>query len=126
MKHKESELDPTALKNACNVIARNTKWDRRPVDVASTDILASAFEQTALGFQEFVLDQGRDPNLIVRTVEYLQVHAMPPMRDDISWFTDMLTALIELTCPNFSGSPEHEDFYRDIEEGIAQARADYE
>lgn len=120
------ELNREALKTACAVIARNTMWERRPIDVESMNRLASAYERIALEHLEFVVDQDRDPNLIVRAVEYLDVHAIPPMRDDTDWFRDMLIALVDLSCPNHGGSVEYDEFYKDIEAGIAFSRAEYE
>jgi hypothetical protein len=68
----------------------------------------------------------RDPNLIVRAVQYLALtHAIPPMRDDTSWFQDMLAVLIELACPNCGATPELEPFFRDVERGIAVSRSDF-
>ena len=45
------------------------------------------------------------------------------MRDDTTWFSDMLAVLIELACPNAQGSSESEPFYRDMEAGIAISRS---
>jgi hypothetical protein len=121
------DFDQNQLKAACLDIARNTMWERRPVD--SADILAHAesLYRIAQDHKEFVIGQGRDPNLITRAVRYLgHTHAIPPMREDLQWFFDMLTALIELACPNTSATKQDEMFYRDVEAGIALARLEYE
>ena len=58
-------------------------WDRRPVDVDSIQAVAATFFEIAAFHEQFVTEQGRDPNLIISAVRYLNhVHAMPPMRDD--------------------------------------------
>ena len=47
------------------------------------------------------------------------------MREDTTWFSDMLAVLIELACPNSHGSSESASFYRDIEAGIANPRGEF-
>ena len=121
------KLNREELKAACYEVATNTMWERRPIDVASIEAVAAQFFKIAEDHEEYVVELGRDPNLIIRAVRYLNhVHAMPPMRDDTDWFYEMLQVLVELACPNTAGSPELEAFYRDIEEGIASLRADYQ
>jgi hypothetical protein len=121
------DLDQNRLKAACLEIARNTMWERRPVDSAYIVTHAESLYRIAQDHKEFVFGQGRDPNLITRAVRYLgHTHAIPPMREDLHWFFDMLTALIELACPNTSATKEDEMFYRDVEAGIALARLECE
>jgi hypothetical protein len=119
-------LDHDALKRACLEVAKSIAWRDGPVD----DILASTFSEIlykeALYHEEFIAGQDRDPNLITRAVSYLaHAHAIPPMRLDISWFRDMLAALIELICPNSAGREEDMQFYQDIEDGLRILREDH-
>lgn len=121
------KLNRDELRSACYEVATNTMWERRPVDVESIQAVAAKFVKIAEFHEEFVVGQRRDPNLIVRSVRYLNhVHAMPPMRDDTQWFDDMLQVLIELACPNTGASRDQELFYQDIEKGISESRADYD
>jgi len=120
-------LNRDELKDACYGVATNTMWDLRPVDVDEIQAVADQFFRIAEQQAQFVSEQGRDPNLVVRAVRYLNhAHAIPPMRADTRWFDDMLQVVIELACPDGAGSLELERFYRDIEEGIAISRSDYE
>jgi hypothetical protein len=120
-------LDRDPLRAACFAVARNTMWDRRPVDVASIETVADRLFSIAVDHGEFVQEQKRDPNLISRAVLYLShIHAIPPMRDDTTWFSDMLTVLIELACPNALGSRDLDSFYRDIEDGITCSRGNFQ
>jgi hypothetical protein len=120
-------LDRDALKAACFAVARSTMWDRRPVDVASIDAVAERLCLIAVEYEEFVQGQERDPNLVTRAVVYLShIHAIPPMRDDTTWFSDMLAALVELACPNAVASRESDAFYRDIEDGLAVSRGRFD
>jgi len=120
------KLNVTKLKNACFEVARNTMWDTRPIDVADIESVANRFFEIAKDHEEFIVGQGQDPNLITRAVLYLaHSHAIPPMRDNIQWYSDMLATLVELACPNVRAIEENEAFYHDIEEGIEIARSEY-
>jgi len=121
------KLDRDELKAACYAVAANTLWFRSPVDVQSIQAAADLFFKTALEHEEFLIEQGRDPNLIVRAVRYLDhVFAVPPPKNETQWFYEVLYLLVELACPNTGASRDQELFYQDIEEGIAESRADYD
>jgi hypothetical protein len=120
---KFQKLDQKELKVACFGVARNTMWDRRPIDVAKIEFVADQLYKIAIDYNDFITEQRRDPNIITRAVMYLSTtHAIPPMRDDIRWFSDMLAVLVELACPNTIGSNGSDQFYHDIEKGIASSK----
>lgn len=119
-------MDEEALKTACFLVAKTTKWKRKPQGVESIQHLANQFFEIAKDYEEFVCGQGRDPNLITRAVLYLaNVHAIPPMQENTEWFKNMMDILIELACPNTQPALENEMFYKDIEAGISNARAGF-
>lgn len=119
-------LDSDELKAACFLLAKTTKWERRPVGVQAIERLANQFFEIATDYGEFVSDQERDPNLITRAVLYLSnVHAMPTMQENTVWFRAMMDVLIELACPNTQAPSETERFYQDIEEGISESRSGF-
>ena len=101
-------------------------YDRRPSSVATIDAADRLFN-IAVEHEEFVVSQGRDPDLITRAVSYLaHTHAVPLTRDDTRCFSYMLNVLIELACPD-AGKPEQfEAFYRDVREGVAISCADFD
>lgn len=118
------ELDVPDLKEACFNLARNTMWERRPVDLAGIQAHADKLFNETEVFVEFVVGQGRDPNMVTRAVIYLdQIHAIPPMKNDVSWFYNMLSAVIELACPNMVTTKETLEIFKDIETGISISRA---
>jgi hypothetical protein len=47
------------------------------------------------------------------------------MHENTIWFKTMMDVLIELACPNTQSPPEIEEFYKDIEEGIAESRSGF-
>jgi hypothetical protein len=122
----EKKLDRRKLKAACLRVAKNTMWDTKPVDATPIPALAEQLFKIAKDHEEFLIGQGRDPNLITRAVLYLEyVHAIPPMKDRTNWFYDMLQVLIELACPNSVTPRRFESFYKDVERGIQEARLRY-
>jgi len=38
--------------------------------------------------------------VLVGAVNYLGIHAVPPMGDDFQWFADMLDVIVQLFAPN--------------------------
>jgi len=121
-------LDRVQLKRACFESAAQVLQKRRPIDVAEIQRLADQYFEVAADpvVEEFILGQERDPNLILQIVNYLGGrHAIPPHGHDNAWFHYMFECLVELACPNCGGTEEDEQFFREIEEGIATSRADY-
>ena len=119
------KIDRDKLQEACFNIARTVLWVQRPVPVTEIQSLADQFYKEALWHEDFVAGQDRDPNLITSAVVYLgNRHAIPPLADDPQWFNNMLQVLIELCCPNQGGQINEEQFFRELELGIAESRAD--
>lgn len=120
------QISRKALEHACFHAAQNMLWAKRPVDADQIRAVAHSLYKHALDHEEYVVRVGRDPDIIVRCVEYFaKKHAIPPMHDGIDVFRDMFDALLELAVPNTAGSCESEEFYCDIEMGIAISRSDY-
>ena len=114
------KLSQRSLMTACYEVASRTMSARRPVDVASIEAVAKQFFKIAEEYQDFVTEQGRDPTLIDRGVRYLaDKHAIPPIRDNTQWFSDVFEVLIELACPNTGATQNSNEFIRDVEDGIA-------
>ncbi len=125
------KLDENLLYEACKKVVGQTLWQTpNPQDISDiidTDQInttAKKYFNEALRHVEFIVEQGRDPNLITRAISYLsQSNAIPPMKEDLKWFSNMLEALIELACPNvIHDSEETTKFLFDIEEGIKEIR----
>jgi hypothetical protein len=120
------QLDQEALNSACFSLAKSNKWARRPIDANSIENLAKRLADIASHHIEYLQGQDRDPNIVVRAIRYIEHITSYPWGDDTGWVSNVLEALIELACPNTQSHPEFEAFYRDIEEGIREARADYQ
>ena len=121
-----SKLDRTGLLDACYRISRTTMWARHPVDADRIEAVAGALCEAALTHEDYIVEAGRDPNLLRLCVEYLEkTQAIPPMADDTRWFADMLSVLVELAVPNTIAGAESEGLYREIEAGIALSRSAY-
>ena len=126
---KDNLLNKESLLKACKKVANNTLW-QTPSPNNLSDIIDSDQKQKtiqkyfeeSLNYVDFIVEQKRDPNLITRAVLYLsQSQAIPPMKDDIEWFNNMLAALVEIACPNVKLTKETIVFFYDIEEGIKES-----
>lgn len=127
---KQLSLDKDALFEACKKVAAQTLWqDPKPSvlsDIIDSDQIKRTIQgyfENALFYEEFLIEQKKDPNLITCAVLYLsEAHAVPLFKEDLTWFKNMLEVLIELVCPNLIYSEEIPQFLYDIEEGIKETR----
>lgn len=118
-------LDSEALDSACFAVARALLWQRGPVSIEPIKELASTLARTARGHAEYLTGQQYDPNIVTRALHYLERHNAMPTGDGEVWCKAALETLIELACCNTGPSSASEPFYRDVEAGLARARAGY-
>jgi hypothetical protein len=86
---------------------------------------ADAFMRDALNYESFLITVGRDPNILIGAVSYLDHHhAIPPMLNGKRWFRNMLEVLIEIAAPNSIGVPSLKSFYAEPAIGVAQLEQD--
>src|SRR5688572_21142875 len=103
------------LQAACYDVSREAMRGRRPVDADEIQRVAEKFYEIATEQAQYVEGKGYPAALVVRAVRYLGgAHAIPPTRDSIYWFADMLSLLVELACPNSRPSPRNALFYLDL------------
>ena len=113
------------LRDACFEVARTTMWDLRPVDMAAIEAHGERLLEVAKQQVKIVKDFEADTAIVTHCVKYLgQCHALPPMRDNISWFEEALDVLVTLCCPNTIGTEEIEPFLAHLETGIARLRGE--
>ncbi len=117
-------LDRTVLESACRTVAKNCMWQRQPVDQSSVDALGRRFADIAQNYAEYLSLQDQDPNIVIRTVRYIDPHHGEPHGDRTDWFHEALDVLVELVCPNTAPNDDSERFYKDVEFGIAVTRRD--
>lgn len=114
---------PDELQQACFDIARTTKWALKPVDATEITAVADKLYDIAKG--QVSPELGIDILLITRAVRYLgQVHAIPPMDADTSWFLDMLRVVLEIARPNTGVEQANKEFLRDMLQGIGRSLSD--
>ena len=113
-------LDLKDLRAACFEAAGSAKWERKPQPVEDIQILADRFYERASERTIEIHEIDEDPQIVNRVVWYLaQVHAIPPMRDDVRWFHEMLEALLELALPNtYVAAGKPQAFLKDLLKGI--------
>jgi hypothetical protein len=121
------KTDRAALEQACYELARSIRWKDDRVDEVLARGMVEGYVRDALFHEEYLVGRGRDPNFVVDAVRYLaQVHAIPPLEGNMDWFRTALEVLVELACPNAGVTEAQRKFFDELEEGIAESRADYE
>jgi len=96
-------IDDSELLAACYDIARVTSWEHQKPQSTSLDSIAAKadrYKRIALEHVEWLDQNGIDPNELVAAVRYLGLHAVPPMSDDVQWFSNMLEVIVQLFAPN--------------------------
>ena len=114
----------------CRLIAQQTMWNP-PLPTGMEDIIdsderervAQAYFQDALKEIDYVATGDHSPEVVLRAVQYLGVHAMPPLRDSTSWFREGLHTLLVLACPFAGVPPGGELFFSDIRRGMEIAES---
>lgn len=95
-------------------------WGRKPIDMDVIHSHANKLFEEALFQYNLVAELGGSISLVIRAVHYLgQVHAIPPMKDDIDWFSDSLRILLEIAVPNSDVQGQAREFLLDMQGGIS-------
>jgi len=124
--HKNPMLDLGALHAACREVAKSTLWQTpEPYDIRDiidSDQIAGTVEAYLAEARQRAHDlaeEGYDPNIVTRAVEYLaHEHAIPPMKDDVRWFRDALDVLVRLVSPISHPRRGAELFMHDLDSAI--------
>jgi len=108
------------LRQACYEVARTTKWDTKPIDTQKINDHCERLFEIAKERATYGQELGITIPLVTRAIIYLnQAHALPPMRDNTEWFSNMLDALLEVACPNSQLEGEARKFLKDLINGIS-------
>lgn len=81
--------------------------------------LAERLYDIALDHDEYVTKRGMDPNLITRSIRYLNDKHENGLKDEERW-EFALDILIELACPNAGAQHLDPAFFHDIQKGIQE------
>ena len=113
-----ANLNLTNLRDACLQLARHVLLERSEAPSDRAQQLAADFEDMV---QEDLLEQlepGRDPNLIVRIVQFLaQSDSATPFEPYGQWFFGVALMLMELACPSAETMTRCAELYSDISTG---------
>ena len=116
------DTETRRLQVACFNLAKTTLWERAPVDIRVIQSHADDIYKEALCQFSLIEELGGTLELLVRAVDYLhQVHAIPPMRGDVRWFSESLRTVLEICFPNSNVSGEARLFLQDLRGGIDSA-----
>lgn len=105
------------LERACLDLALAIKIVKEPISSDDAHGLAERF--VAIAQVQVCAPLNIDRPLVTRAVRYLtQVHAIATMGDDTQWFSNMLSAVLEIARPNTGIDEDNKEFLRDMTEGI--------
>ncbi|MBV8125510.1 MAG: hypothetical protein JOY60_06840 [Burkholderiaceae bacterium] len=120
-------LDLTALTQACFEFALATTSVEDSIDHMLARTKVDTYVAAARQHEHFLLERGRDPNLLTYVVRYLtQAHAIPPLSGDLVWFNAAIDVMVDLACPNSLLDRTHEQLIHEMELGFEEARRDYQ
>ena len=104
-------------------MAEHTMWNTPEpqslndiIDSSERENVAQKYYDAAINELEFLKAGNDDPEILIRAVQYLSRHAIPPMHDSIHWFREGLHILLELACPSVGGRAP---IFEDIKRGMA-------
>ena len=121
---RNQSLNLDMLRLACHELARSIHWRHDPVDKLVAWAVVDGYVKLARDHERYLIDSGRDPNMLCRAVRYMaSALAVPAFAGDMSWFSNSLETLLELAYPSITLDQHSGAFLHDIEDGIAIARA---
>lgn len=107
----------------CRKMVEHTMWNTPDpqslndiIDSSEREYVAHKYYDAAINELEFLKAGNDDPEILIRAVQYLSWHAIPPMHDSIHWFREGLHILLELACPSVGGRAP---IFEDIKRGMA-------
>ncbi len=123
-------MDPSIIYNACFELASTLMSKKKMLTIDRVEgslteqaEIANELNNIALEHLWGIINNGGNEKLIARAINYINfVHVIPPLKDNYSWFDEMLRTLLELTCPNIILDNKVILFLDDIENGIQKAR----
>lgn len=107
------------LYEACFSVAQATHWQSRPISADAIQKYAGELYKEALIQVESAESLGGSIEVVTRAVRYIeQAHAIPPVGNDVSWFSTVLQTLMEVVYPNTQLKGQAAEFLFDMENGI--------
>lgn len=117
-------MDEKGLLAACTHLARQVLYSNGSESKDVVETLAGKFLAICQQHQDYVRGNRESDDVIENSVWYLaDVHAIPPMGISTSWFSEVMSVLIELAVPNAALGENSARVIPQIQEGIAQALA---
>lgn len=101
----------------CFEIAMLLMWESDKIPLEKAEAQLSEIAELTDKLIEIACDEfekfeslGCKVESLQRAIDYLKVHAIPPLKSDFSWFKYSLTTLLELAFPNYSIEDSDLDF----------------
>ena len=117
-------MNTTGLSAACTYLAKTVLQGNGAYSNDVVETLANKFIGVCEEHQDWVRRNREGDEVIENAVWYLaDVHAIPPMGTNISWFSDAMGLLLELAVPNSGQTNNSVKILPQLQEGIAQSIA---
>jgi len=114
----------SSIQNACMKVARTNMWDNKPSD--TSPMLEYQVQLTQIGIEalEHFKELGATEQDVADAIHYIdQVYAMPPIKDNVTWFKEVLFTILEPAFPNGGISDEATRFANRLIAGLKEQMA---
>lgn len=112
------------LRDECMYLAKQVLWNQGGGSSDVVETLGERFLAIAKEHEQYVRENRETDDVIAHAVRYLaDVHAIPPMGTDTSWFSTAMEVLMQLAVPNAGVGEEAVKVLPRLQEGIGQAIA---
>lgn len=109
------------IRTACLEVAKTNMWDNKLTDAAP--MIAFIGSMSAVGVEAVhnYRNLGASEQDVADAIHYIaQVYALPPIRDDIRWFKEVLDTLLQIAFPNGGVGDEGARFAKRLITGIQE------
>lgn len=109
------------IENACLEVARTNMWDNKPVDTDPMISFQRQMSKVGAEALEHFASLGATEQDISDAIHYIaQVFALPPIRDNLDWFKEVLFTILEIAFPNGGVSDEAARFAAKLIVGLQE------
>lgn len=114
----------SSIQNACMSVARTNMWANKPSDTSPIINYQEQLVKISLNALEEFKELGAKEQDISDAIHYIeQVHALPPIGNNVDWFKERLFTLLEIAFTDSGISDEAARFANKIISGLNEQMA---
>jgi len=118
-------MNETKLLEACFELAKDLMWEKStapieklPEQLTELSEMTNRFVEIAKDSYYIIEDLHDASDVLIGAIKYLNVHAIPPMRGNYSWFFNSLTTLLEICNPSNIVDQKNIPFLLALQKGL--------